>query len=51
MLSSFEGFFCLQKQKKTYYSTPLIMEVSALGRMTFYENLLIGQETSVRCPY
>ena len=26
-------------------------EVSALARLSFYENLLIGHEISVRCPY
>ena len=26
-------------------------EVSALTRLSFYENLLIGQEISVPCPY
>ena len=26
-------------------------EVSALARLNFYEILLIGQETSVRCPH
>lgn len=26
-------------------------EVSALVRLAFYENLLIGQEISVCCPY
>ena len=25
--------------------------MSALARLTLYENLLIGQETSVRCPH
>ena len=26
-------------------------EVYALARLTFYEDLLIGQETSARCPH
>ena len=26
-------------------------EVSALARLTFYEKLFIGQETSVHCPH
>ena len=26
-------------------------EVHALARLAFYENLLVGQESSVRCPH
>ena len=45
MLST-EGFFFLQKVKVCYDTVD--NEVSASARLTFYENLFIGQETSVR---
>ena len=41
-------FLCLQRRNGLLQHTA-DNEVSALARLTFYENLLIGQETSVRC--
>ena len=41
-------FFNLQKGKVFY---TVDNEVSALKLLAFYENLLIGQDVSVRCPY
>lgn len=45
---STEVFFYLQKGK-AYYSTQLTMNCPALPRLSFYDNLLISQETSVYC--
>ena len=44
MLST-EGFLLLER--KSLLQQVAQNEVSALVRLTFYENLLIGQETSV----
>ena len=48
MLST-EGFVYPQEVKVCYDTVD--NEMSALARLTFYENLFIGQETSVRCVY
>ena len=48
MLST-DGFVYLQKVKVCFDTVD--NEVSALARLTFYENLFIGQETSVRCAH
>ena len=48
MLSA-EGFFYLQKRKGQLQNI-FDKKVSALARLTFYENLMIGQATSIRCP-
>ena len=48
MLWTIEGFFNLQKGQVFY---TVDNEVSALKLLAFYENRLIGQEVSVRCPY
>ena len=49
--TSTEVFFFIQK-KEQYITAPTVdNEVSAVVRLTFYENLLIGQEKSVSCPY
>ena len=44
------SFFLLSKQQGLLLHT-VDTEVSALGRLLFCENQLIGQETSVRCPH
>ena len=41
----------LPSRRKVLSQQTVDNEVSALARLTFYENLLIGQETSVHCPY
>ena len=46
---SIEGF--LPSERKSLLQQEAHNEVSPLARLTFYENLLIGQETSVRCTY
>ena len=48
MLST-EGFF--PSKRKGLLQDTVDNEVSALARFAFYENLLIGQEISVRCPH
>jgi len=48
MLST-EGFSLLER--KSLLQQVAYNEVSALVRLTFYENLLIGQETSVCFPH
>lgn len=53
MLSTDDGFVLPSKRKDLLQHT-VDNEVSALARLTFYENLLTGQEISVRingCPY
>ena len=47
---STEGFFLPSERKGLLYNA-LDNEMSALARLAFYENLLIGQEISVRCPH
>ena len=47
---SIEGFFLLSERKGLLQHTDVV-EVSALARLTFYENLLIGKEKSVRCTH
>ena len=48
MLKSTERFFILQKGKVFY---TVDNEGSSLKLLAFYENLLIGQYVSARCPY
>ena len=48
--SQLKGFFLLSETKGLLQHTDVV-EVSALARLTFYENLLIGKETSVRCTH
>ena len=43
-------FFLPSKRKGLLYNT-LDNEMSALARLAFYENLLIGQEISLSCPH
>ena len=50
MLST-EGVFTLKKERSIYMQQTVDNEVSALARLAFYENSLIGQELSVRCPH
>ena len=50
MLST-EAFFTLKKERSIYMQHTVDNEVSALARLAFYENSLIGQELSVRCPH
>ena len=45
---SIEGF--LPSKRKGLLQQVAHNKVYALARLTFYENLLIGQETSVCCP-
>ena len=47
MLSTDDGFF-LPSKRKDLLQHIVDNEVSALARLTFYENLLTGQEISVR---
>ena len=49
MLPSTEDFFAFKKER--FVSHTVDNEVSALSRLTFYENLFTGQERRVRCPY
>ena len=49
--SQLKGFFYFQKGKVYYNTHADVVEVSALARLTFYENLLIGKEKSVRCTH
>ena len=49
MLSN-EGFFTFKNERFISQITDG-SEVSALARLTFDENLLIGGERSVRCPH
>ena len=49
MLST-EGFF-LPSDRKGLLRHIVDNKVSTLARLTFYENLLIGPETSVRFPH
>ena len=46
---SIQGF--LPSKRKGLLQQVALNEVYALARLTFYENLLIGQETSARCPH
>ena len=48
--SQLKGFFLLSERKGLLQHTDVV-EVSALARLTFYENLLIGKEKSVRCTH
>ena len=41
----------LKKERSIYMQHTIDNEVSALARLAFYENSLIGQELSVRCPH
>ena len=46
MLST-EGFFTLKKERSIYMQQTVDNE----ARLAFYENSLIGQELSARCPH
>ena len=41
----------LPSKRKGLSQQVALNEVYALARLTFHENLLIGQETSARCPH
>ena len=41
-MQSTKEFFTFKKERSTVF---------ALAKLAFYENLLIGQERSVRCPH
>ena len=47
-MMSTEGFSFSPSKRKDILQHTVDNEVSALARLTIYENLLIGQETSVR---
>ena len=49
MLSA-EGFFFYLPKRKGLFQHLFDNKASALARLTLQENLLIGQETSIRCP-
>ena len=44
-----ERFFTLKKERSIYMQHTVDNEVSALARLAFHENSLIGQELSVLC--
>ena len=46
---SIEGI--LPSKRKGLSEQVALNEVYALARLTFHENLLIGQETSAHCPH
>ena len=50
-MMSTEGFSFSPSKRRDILQHTVDNEVSALARLTIYENLLIGQKTSVRCPY
>ena len=48
-MPSTEGFLPIKSKGLLQHAVD--NEVSALARLTFYENSLIGQEISVGCPH
>lgn len=44
-------FFFIFKKKSLLPHTVNKVKVSALARLTLYENIFIGQEKSDRCPH
>ena len=50
-MMSTEGFSFSPSKRKDVLQHTVDDEVSVLARLTIYENLLIGQETSVLSPY